>query len=301
MRDLKTVALIILVSSTMHAMDDGKAQQEWHGKYYDENSDPQFNTAAHLIETKIKFDNLADCTRILDVGCGTGKVTRHLHMHTIPGTAILGVDASESMIAQATENYKTYQTDGLTFHVADAQKLTFSNEMDLVTCFAAAHWIPNKEALFRGVGQALKPGGTMLMTCSMKQANGTATLAALKRLAQNEKWKLLIDEIDISKEFFPLESIEQAEQLLKANSLSPVEISTDTRPYVFKNKEALAAWLPGWFGAFKAFNQINPIQRREFLRDLVEQYVQVVPIKKDGAVEFPRSPLVILAKKMAQQ
>src|SRR5688572_1578739 len=53
------------------------------------------NSAAYLLP------HLADGQRLLDVGCGPGTLTVDLARHVGPSGAVLGVDLSESVIAEA--------------------------------------------------------------------------------------------------------------------------------------------------------------------------------------------------------
>lgn len=92
--------------------------------------------------------------RILDVGCGTGALTKTLAEE---GAYVLGVDASAAMIARARTDYPE-----LEFMVMDATVLAFANEFDTVFSNAAFHWIKNQTALLQGIYRALKYGGALV-------------------------------------------------------------------------------------------------------------------------------------------
>jgi SAM-dependent methyltransferase len=87
--------------------------------------------------------------RILDLGCGDGRLTEHL---AALGAVVVGVDASAEMLAAA-------RAKGLDVVQADARELPFHNEFDAVFSNAALHWVPDAEAVIAGVSRALKPGG----------------------------------------------------------------------------------------------------------------------------------------------
>jgi SAM-dependent methyltransferase len=87
--------------------------------------------------------------RILDLGCGDGVLTVKI---VEAGAEVVGVDASDSMIASTREK-------GLDAHVADGQALAFESEFDAVFSNAALHWMLDRAAVARGVFHALKPGG----------------------------------------------------------------------------------------------------------------------------------------------
>lgn len=92
--------------------------------------------------------------RILDLGCGTGQLTRQIAEH---GADVLGLDASPEMIGQARQNYPE-----LRFMLADAAKMTFNAEFDAVFSNAALHWMLDASAVLDGVSRALKSGGRLV-------------------------------------------------------------------------------------------------------------------------------------------
>ncbi len=112
--------------------------------------------------------------RVLDVGCGNGKVTRQIAA-LVPHGSVVGVDASAKMVEFARESSgaRSYGDDGgggsvgrarvgnLSFEVCDARRLAFHDEFDLVVSFNALHWVPESEQplALRGVCAALKPSG----------------------------------------------------------------------------------------------------------------------------------------------
>ncbi len=88
--------------------------------------------------------------RVLDLGCGEGALTARL---AAAGCAVVGVDASEAMVAAA-------RARGLDARVADGHALSFSAEFDAVFSNAALHWMKaDPAAVVAGVARALHPGG----------------------------------------------------------------------------------------------------------------------------------------------
>src|SRR5262245_52964189 len=75
--------------------------------------------------------------RILDIGCGTGQLTRQIADH---GVAVVGLDYSAQMIEAAKENYPD-----LEFLVEDASDFAFDNPFDAVFSNAALHWVNRAE------------------------------------------------------------------------------------------------------------------------------------------------------------
>ena len=93
--------------------------------------------------------------RVLDLGCGTGHLTAQIAAR---GAAVVGLDSSASMVAQARQNYPK-----LKFVLADATSFQFSEPFDAVFSNAVLHWIPDAGSLIDCVARALKPSGRFVL------------------------------------------------------------------------------------------------------------------------------------------
>jgi trans-aconitate 2-methyltransferase len=102
--------------------------------------------------------NLKGTERVLDVGCGNGKVTAEIASRVPDGT-VLGVDSSADMIASARHEFGPELRPNLRFQVADARQLPFRHEFDLVVSFNALHWVPEQEQALRSIRSALRSAG----------------------------------------------------------------------------------------------------------------------------------------------
>ncbi len=97
--------------------------------------------------------------RVLDVGCGDGKITAEIAAR-LPHGAVVGVDPSVEMISYAQSHWGTNPGSNVRFEVADARRLPFQEEFDLVVSFNALHWIPEQEQALASIRCAMNPGGT---------------------------------------------------------------------------------------------------------------------------------------------
>lgn len=87
--------------------------------------------------------------RILDVGCGDGRLTGRIVER---GAKTIGVDNSPEMVAAAV-------AAGIDARLCDASAMTFEGEFDGVFCNASLHWMLDKQGVAAAVFRALKPGG----------------------------------------------------------------------------------------------------------------------------------------------
>lgn len=92
---------------------------------------------------------------ILDVGCGSGQLTQEIADF---GCQVIGIDASESMIADAKARFPK-----LDFGVMDGQNIQLDTEFDAIFSNAAFHWMPNAEQVVKGLAQHLKTGGRLVI------------------------------------------------------------------------------------------------------------------------------------------
>ena len=93
---------------------------------------------------------------VLDAGCGSGRMTRHL-LERLPEGRVVGVDASPSMIEHARKELG--DDDRLELIVADLAKLELDEPVDAIFSNATFHWLPDHDRLFARLFAALRPGG----------------------------------------------------------------------------------------------------------------------------------------------
>jgi trans-aconitate 2-methyltransferase len=92
--------------------------------------------------------------RVVDLGCGTGGLTRVLHQR-LAARETIGIDSSPAMLTRS----EAFAGDGLRFALDDIADFAADADFDLVFSNAALHWIPDHPALLRRLTDALTPGG----------------------------------------------------------------------------------------------------------------------------------------------
>ncbi len=101
--------------------------------------------------------------RVLDVGCGPGRLARVLKARVGPAGSVVGVDAAEEMVRRAQTKHGG---DGLEFRVAYAQELPFGDaEFDAVSCTLVLHHVAAgaRATAVREMFRVLKPGGRLVI------------------------------------------------------------------------------------------------------------------------------------------
>ena len=102
---------------------------------------------------------LKDAKLILDVGCGSGIVTRDIARLT--KGKVIGIDGSEDMVEVAKCILKDFKNVEL--RVGNAEKLPFEdNTFNLVTCNLVLMWASSPQKVVNEMTRVVKPGGKVL-------------------------------------------------------------------------------------------------------------------------------------------
>jgi trans-aconitate 2-methyltransferase len=133
------------------------AATPWDARTYDESSEPQQAWAADVLA---RLSGIAPDATVLDVGCGTGRVTEAL-LALVPRGQVLAIDASADMVALARERLG----DRARVWCADALELQVDEPVDAIVSTAALHWVPDHDRLWTRLAQALRPGGVLEIQC----------------------------------------------------------------------------------------------------------------------------------------
>jgi SAM-dependent methyltransferase len=124
---------------------------------------PWFNTLIDRLQESAWSDGLQSCaledhSRVLDVGCGTGRwLRRYLRRNVVP----VGVDATQRMLQQAAANGVECQ-----LVVGCAQSLPFGDGVfDLVSAVTVIQHIPpaDQGTALKEMARVLRPGGHLLL------------------------------------------------------------------------------------------------------------------------------------------
>ena len=133
--------------------------REWNAETYHRVSNPQFDWGT-VVLARLPLDG-GEC--VLDIGCGTGRLTEQL-LARVPRGRVIGIDQSSNMVSVAREYLKA-QGDRLQLLVADAAALPIREQADAVFSTATFHWVLDHPRLFRSLHDALKPGGYLVAQC----------------------------------------------------------------------------------------------------------------------------------------
>jgi trans-aconitate 2-methyltransferase len=121
---------------------------------------------------------------IVDLGCGTGELTRELHL-ALKAKSTLGLDNSAAMLKESAK----FAGDGLTFAQSEIAALS-GGPFDLIFSNAALHWLDDHEALFSKLWKMLAPGGQLAVQVPANHDYPSHTLA--EELAAREPYASML-------------------------------------------------------------------------------------------------------------
>ncbi|ACL16473.1 class I SAM-dependent methyltransferase [Methanosphaerula palustris] len=251
---------------------------------YDQISDSQFDNGVQLIqELGIKKGD-----RILDVGCGTGRLIEHIINTFGDSVEIVGLEPSEYRIKIAQQKVTPFPN--VTFQLGSDKDLhNFAdNSFDIVYINSVFHHIPNvaaKAAALVYIHRILKPGGKLGISDPNKDVPGLLR--------------------DITKEVVESHGLHyKQEKLISPKSLSSLLISsgldivkldkvTKTRYYPTP-QDALEFSEASNFGTY--LSEIPEDQRELIKSDIAEKLVHY---KTEKGVEHTLGRIFVIAQKKA--
>ena len=144
---------------------------DWNAGRYHAISEPQLQWGLRVLERLAPRPG----ERILDLGCGTGRLTARL-LETIGHGVVVGLDRSQAMLTEAAGRTAAHppitplhdaaiDPCRLAFVRADGAALPFADAFDAVFSTAALHWMPDHGGVFASVYGALAPGGRFVAQC----------------------------------------------------------------------------------------------------------------------------------------
>jgi trans-aconitate 2-methyltransferase len=198
--------------------------------------------------------------RILDVGCGTGHLTKKI---ADAGAMVTGMDSSENMITAARADYP-----GLEFVQADVTDFSFEEKYDAVFSSATLHWVTKAEQAIICMARALKSGGRFVVEFGGK-GNIQNILQALENSMQQLGFGGFID-------WWYYPSIGEYTPLLEKHGLLVEQAWLFNRPTLLEGEDGMLNWLR-MFGTVKTQHLSEADRERAFtltvakLRDV--QYI----------------------------
>jgi trans-aconitate 2-methyltransferase len=149
---------------------------DWDAATYDRVANPQARWGSAVLDRlPLRGDE-----RVLDAGCGSGRVTELL-LGRLPHGDVVALDGSAAMVEEARR--RLGGDPRVTFVIADLlQPLPAEPPVDAILSTATFHWITDHDRLFRNLAAVLRPGGRLVAQCGGGD-NVASVLAVAKAVA----------------------------------------------------------------------------------------------------------------------
>lgn len=230
---------------------------EWNAERYHQLSSPQQAWGARVLERL----PLTGSEHVLDLGCGTGRITGEL-ADRLPRGGVVGFDRSEPMLA-AARAWLGQRQPRVPLVLGDGAALPFRRCFDAIFSNATFHWIHDHAGLFRSIVTALKPGGRLVAQCG-GGPNLAVLLGRADRLMRDPRFAAYFEEWTEPTYFSDAET---AARRMRAAGFEDVETSIEPAPTSFD--------APVEFQEFIAnvcvrhhLARLPPRERELFLREL---------------------------------
>jgi trans-aconitate methyltransferase len=155
-------------------MSEGAAT-EWNAESYHRVSGPQTAWGRRVLSRL----TLRGDERVIDAGCGTGRLTGEL-MEMLAHGRLVAIDRSWNMLLTARTNLRPAFGARISFVRVELPMMPFQGWADLVFSTATFHWVRDHATLFREILQSLRCGGRLFAQCG-----GGPNLAGAHRLAED--------------------------------------------------------------------------------------------------------------------
>jgi SAM-dependent methyltransferase len=107
---------------------------------------------------------------VLDVGCGTGAITKGIAEAVGPSGTVVGIDRDRALIERAYAHCASLPN--LRFEEGEATGLSYEARFDVVTAARTLQWIADLSTAIRQMARAARPGGLLVLLDYNHALNG---------------------------------------------------------------------------------------------------------------------------------
>jgi trans-aconitate 2-methyltransferase len=206
---------------------------DWNARHYHQISTPQQTWGKRVLERIM----LNGDESVLDLGCGTGRLTA-LVAERVPRGRVIALDRSSSMLFEAQPWLKSH-APRVAIVMGDGASLPFVRAFDVIFSTATFHWILDHGALFRSLITALKRGGRLEAQCG-----GGPNLARLRAraaaLAREPRFSRYFE--DWSEPWHYADE-ETTRRRLRAAGFEAIEVGLEPAPVAFDSPTEFAEFI----------------------------------------------------------
>lgn len=266
------LAVLTLVGANLFSGESSYWKNETIS-FYVHNSELQRRWAWSFLAPYLK--EVPSGARILDIGCGDGKITADITKF-VPDGQVLGIDLSDSMISWAKRQYHQADYPNLSFQKGSFFETGILGPVDWVVSFCALQHCSDQKRALCEISRVLSSHGKVLILVPAQQDNWAWNQAFLK-LRTASKWHSYWESY-VPRRFC---SSQDYRGLLQSTGFRVVKIDNMRTMDPFVSRDELLNWL------FETYPPVVPKeQRQEFYNEWLDEYIQLDPeaLGADGAI-----------------
>lgn len=200
---------------------------------------------------------------VLDLGCGDGVLTGQI-ADMLPRGRVVGIDASEGMIATAAK----LESVNLAFIKMDIDDISYNNVFNLIFSNAALHWVKDHKKLLRNCQKALKPGGSLRFNFA-GDGNCSNFFAVIKVVMKDEKYKEYFRNFEWP---WYMPPVDEYKETVSCSGFKDIKVWGENADRYFSGRDEMIKWIeqPSIVPLIK---MVAAKDKDEFMRDVVDQMI----------------------------
>lgn len=251
--------------------------------------DPSLYSAFALPRLRPALDLLAHVDaaqprHVVDLGCGTGNVTRILAEHW-PEADVGGLDSSPEMLKAAAAH-----PSSIRWSKGDIARWAPSRPVDVLFSNAALQWLDNHGELFPALFSHVAPGGTLAV--QMPHNHYAASHSIMAETVEAGPWAGRLRPLARR---FPVHDPDFYYDLLAPLAAS-LDIWETEYLHVLSGDNPVVQWTMGT-ALRPLLDALAEPERSEFLGEYSRRITEQYPPHADGKTLFPFRRLFLVAKK----
>jgi trans-aconitate 2-methyltransferase len=171
--------------------------------------------------------------KVVDLGCGTGELTRHL-ADRLPNSDVTGLDSSSQMLQKA----EVFSNLNLRFEQGDQSQLT--GEWDLIFSNAALQWSENHTELIPRLYEKLLPGGQIAV--QVPSNHNHISHQIYRETADEVPFKSILNGFQ---RYAPVLSIDEYARLFFLCGAEDIVVFEKVYPHILEDSDAVVEWISG--------------------------------------------------------
>ena len=204
--------------------------------------------------------------RVVDLGCGTGELTRRL-ADILPESDLLGLDSSTEMLDRAAP----YARPGLRFEHGDQAALI--GTFDLIFSNAALQWSENHPTLISLLYGCLAPGGQLAVQVPSNHTHISHRI--IREVAAQEPFHTALNGFVRQTPVLP---IEDYARLLFELGAQDILVFEKVYPHILEDSDAVVDWISGT-ALVPYFERLDEVTKQAFTRAIRVRMKEELPVQ----------------------